>query len=108
MVTVRAMRILYFMIATVFTLLALVANWFNGPGWVTWAALIPAGFFLILGFMKTVEEKKPKEFELSEQQKDTLRELKAEGNESGAIRQVLMWERYASNEDAQRIVRELD
>lgn len=99
---------LYFLMATLFTLLALAANWFQGPAWVLWVSLIIAAIFLILGFIKTAEEKQPQEFVLTEEQKNTLRDLKAEGNESGAIRQVLMWDRYASNEDAQRIVKELD
>ncbi|STC68635.1 hypothetical protein [Corynebacterium pilosum] len=102
------MRVLYFILATLFTLIALGANWFGGPGWMLWVSLILAAIFLILGFMKMAEEKPPREFVLSDEQKETLRGLKAEGNESGAIRQLMLWDRYASNEDAQRIVRELD
>lgn len=99
---------MYFSLAALFTILALLLNWFGTSAWLLWVSLGVAAIFLVLGFMKVVEEKEPEKLELSDEQKDTLRQLKREGNEAGAIRQVHMWFRYASSEDARRLVQELD
>ncbi|MHA2789566.1 hypothetical protein ACXZ66_10520 [Corynebacterium sp. S7] len=102
------MRILYFVLAAVFTIAALVLTWTGASTWLAWVALAAAAVFLVLGLMKKASEMEPEKLELTEDQKNTLRQMKREGNESGAIRQVHMWFRYASAEDAQRLVRELD
>ncbi|WP_018296392.1 hypothetical protein [Corynebacterium lubricantis] len=102
------MRILYFTLAAVFTFAALILTWTGQSSWLSWIALAVAAVFLVLGLMKKASEMEPEKLELTEDQKNTLRQLKREGNESGAIRQVHMWFRYASAEDAQRLVRELD
>ncbi|WIM67172.1 hypothetical protein QP027_08555 [Corynebacterium breve] len=102
------MRNLSFAVAALFTIAAIVLRWTAQPLWQVWIVLIVAAAFLILGFVKTAQERGPEEIVLTEEQKDTLRTLKSEGNESGAIRQVHLWFRYASAEDAQRVVKELD
>ncbi|MCT1628813.1 hypothetical protein M3B04_07650 [Corynebacterium sanguinis] len=101
------MRTLWFVFAAVFSLVALAGSWFALPGWVSVVAIILADVFLLLGFYDTFQNRVEEPIAFDEVQEETIRQMKAEGNTSLAIRQVQMWFRYASAEDAARAVREL-
>ncbi|AWB84515.1 hypothetical protein [Corynebacterium liangguodongii] len=106
------MRTLWFILAAIFSLAALFGNWFQLPGWVPLVSLAIAGAFLVLGFFEASRDAralraKGDQVALSEEQRETIRRMVGEGNRPLAIRQVQMWFRNVSAEDAARIVREL-
>ena len=102
------MRALYFTIAGVLSVLAIALTIFAPQGiWAT-VAIIVAGVFLILGFREHARHVTPAEITLTEEEAATIRQMKAEGNHSGAISQVLLWKRYATQDQAAKVVRELD
>lgn len=101
------MRTLWFVLAALFSLLALAGSWLSLSGWVSVVSIALAGVFLLLGFYRTYTERVDEPVVLDAEQEETIRRMKAEGNYPLAVRQVQMWFRYASAEDAARIVREL-
>ena len=101
------MRTLSFVLAALFSVLALAGSWLSLPGWVSVVAIAAAGVFLLLGFYVSVKDRVAQPIVLDDAQETTIRRMKAEGNTSLAVRQVQMWFRYASAEDAARVVREL-
>lgn len=101
------MRTFSFALAALFSVLALAGNWLSLSGWVSMAAIIAAGGFLLLGFYASVKDRVAQPIVLDDAQETTIRRMKAEGNTPLAVRQVQMWFRYASAEDAARVVREL-
>ncbi|MCT1882427.1 hypothetical protein M3A76_05120 [Corynebacterium sanguinis] len=101
------MRTLWFVLAAAFSLVAVGANWLDLPRPAALASIAAAAVFLVLGFRETYRNRVQGPVELDAEQEETIRQMKAEGNTSLAIRQVQMWFRYASAEDAARAVREL-
>lgn len=102
------MRALYFTIAGILSVAAIVMTFLLPQGiWAT-VTIVIAGVFLVLGFREHARTVTPKEITLTEQEEETIRRMKSEGNHSGAISQVLLWKRYATQEQAARIVRELE
>lgn len=101
------MRNLWFILAALLSLTALAANWFNLPGWVAVASIVLAGVALAAGLVGRAREYVAEPVVLDAEQEATIRRMKAEGNMPLAVRQVQMWFRYATADDATRVVREL-
>ncbi len=102
------MRALYFALAAAFSVAAIIVQLVNLTPFLAILALAVAGVFLLLGFRVTAENRVAAPVVLDEEKRATLRALKAEGNHGGAIRQVQLWFRDATPEEARRVVRELD
>ena len=102
------MRALYFALAAAFSVAAIIVQLVDLTPFLALLALAIAGVFLLLGFRITAENRVAAPIMLDEEKMTTLRTLKAEGNHGGAIRQVQLWFRDATPEQARRIVRELD
>lgn len=102
------MRAIYLSLAAAFCVVAIIIQLFNVSGLLALAALVIAGIFLVLGLKIAAENRVEQPIVLDDGQKDTLRQLKSQGNESGAIRQVQLWFRDASPEQARAVVRDLD
>lgn len=101
------MRALYLTFAALLSVVAIVVR-FAGLGNTTAiAAVLAAAVFLGLGLWEHAKKQEPKPIELDEEQTETIKRMKSEGNHSGAIRQVQLWFRYATADDARRIVQEL-
>lgn len=99
------MRIASFVLAAVFSLVAVVAVYTTVPGWVGTVAIVAAGPFLVLGFAEQYRRQERVEPQLDDEQRFTVRRMKEEGNTQLAIQQVRLWLRGVSQEDAARIVR---
>ncbi len=102
------MRALYLSLAAVFCVVAILIQLFDASSLLAVLALVIAGIFLVLGLKVAAENRVEGPIVLDEDKKATLRELKAQGNESGAIRQVQLWFRDATPERARALVRELE
>lgn len=102
------MRAIYLSLAAAFCVVAILIQLFDVSGLLALAALVVAGIFLVLGLKVAAENRVEQPIVLDDEKKDALRELKSQGNESGAIRQVQLWFRDASPEQARDIVRDLD
>lgn len=100
------MRIVSFVLAAVFSLVAVVAVYTSLPGWVGTAAIVAAGVFLVLGFYEQYTLREEVAPMLDDEQRATVQRMKGEGNFQLAVQQVQLWFRGASPEDAARIVRE--
>lgn len=100
------MRVVYFSVAAVFTVAVLVMNWTGTGGVLVWVALAVAAVALVLGFVQQAAQRTPQPVELDDEKRETIARLKQEGNEAGAIRQVQLWFRDASPEEARRVVRD--
>lgn len=105
----RGMRILYFGAAAVFSLAAVFFAYTEtaAPGWVGIAAIVLAGVFLVLGLYEHYKRQETPSLELDDEERATIKRMKQEGDFQLAVKQVQMWKRYASPEDAARIVREV-
>lgn len=103
------MRILYFILAAVFSLGAVFLAYVDtaAPGWVGTAAIVLAAMFLVLGFYEQYKRQEVPSLELDAQQRATIQRMKDEGNFQLAVKQVQMWKRGASQEDAARVVRDV-
>lgn len=102
------MRALYLSLAAVFCVVALILQLFDLPSVLAILALVLAGIFLVLGLRIAAENRVPEPVVLDDEKEATLRQLKAQGNESGAIRQVQLWFRDVTPERARAIVQELE
>lgn len=94
------MRIVYFALAVVFSLLAIAIRFTAGDTRLAVAAVVCAGVFLALGFWAQAKKVEPDTFVLSPEQEDTLRRMVADGNRPGAIEQYRLWSRHASTGQA--------
>lgn len=103
----RMAKNLSFILAAVFSLVAISTNFLVVAGWVTWVALALAAACLVVGLYIEYRNQPSEPIVIGEDREEILREMKADGNEAGAIAQVQMWYRQASSDDAARIVREL-
>ncbi|MDO5453447.1 MAG: hypothetical protein Q4F37_00505 [Corynebacterium sp.] len=99
------MRIFSFSLAAVFSVAAIALRVSGQPTWTAVVAIVVAGVFLALGFVAAAQNHEPEPIVLDEEQTETVRRMKNEGNHAGAIRQVQLWFRYATAEDAGAVVR---
>lgn len=107
MVSMKGMRALYLALAALLSIGAIVVRLLGMGNALAIAAIIAAAIFLGLGLWEHAKKQEPKPIELDEEQLETLERMKSEGNHSGAIRQVQLWFRFATAEDARRIVHDL-
>lgn len=102
----QSMRILSFVLAAVFSIAAVVTAYTAIPGWVGTASIVLAGLFLVIGFYEQYKMRDHEPPVLDDEQRDTIKRIKDEGNFQLAVQQVQMWFRGTSQEDATRIVRD--
>ncbi|GAB3082387.1 hypothetical protein [Corynebacterium aquatimens] len=100
------MQVISLIVGAVFSLVAIIAVFLDQPAWVPLAALAVAGIALFIGLRERFRSMEAKPKTLDSEQKATVKRMKDEGNEAGAIRQVQLWFRNTSHEEAARIVRE--
>lgn len=100
------MQVISLVIGAVFSVVAIAAVFLGWPAWVPLAALAVAGIALFFGLKERFKawEEQPKE--LDDEQIATVKRMKGEGNEDLAIRQVQLWFRNTSYDEAARIIRE--
>lgn len=101
------MRSLYLGLAAALSVLALTLKLFDVSNLAAVLALLGAGVFLVLGLKITADERRPGEIILDEEKRATLRGMLDRGDEGAAIRQVQLWFRDASPEQARQAVLEL-
>lgn len=101
------MRALYLGLAAALSVTALVLKLFDVSNLATIIALLAAGIFLVLGLKIVAAERQPGEIVLDEEKRDTLRGMLDRGDEGAAIRQVQLWFRDATPEQARQAVLEL-
>lgn len=94
------MRIVFFSVAVVLSLLAIAARFTGGDTRLAVAAVLGAGVFLALGFWAQARRVAPAPFILDAEQEDTLRRMLAQGNRTGAIEQYRLWSRHTSTAEA--------
>ena len=93
--------------AAVFSLVAIVGVFLDLPTWISVAALAAAALFLVLGLAYKYRQMERTSIELDSEQRATVERMKKEGNHDMAARQVQLWFRNTSYEDAAAVVREL-
>ena len=93
--------------AAVFSLVAIVGVFLDLPTWISVAALAAAALFLVLGLAYKYRQMERTSIELDSEQRATIERMKKEGNHDMAARQVQLWFRNTSYEDAAAVVREL-
>ena len=93
--------------AAVFSLVAIVGVFLDLPTWISVAALAAAALFLVLGLADKYRQMERASIELDSEQRATIERMKKEGNHDMAARQVQLWFRNTSYEDAAAVVREL-
>lgn len=101
------MRYLAFIVAAVFSVVAIAGQWMGLPRGIAITAVIVAGAFLLWGFYDVASKQEPKPIVLDSEQRATIKRMKAEGNHQLAIQQVQLWFRNPPAEEAARIVREV-
>lgn len=101
------MRSLYLGLAAALSVLALALKLFDVSNLAAVIALLGAGVFLVLGLKIVAGERRPGEIVLDEGKRTTLRGMLDRGDEGAAIRQVQLWFRDASPEQARQTVLEL-
>lgn len=103
------MRFVFFALAAVLSIAAVVLAYVNtaAPGWAGAVCIVLAGLFLLLGFYEQYKRKEDEPIELTVEERETIQRMKSEGNFQLAVKQVQMWKRRASQDDAARIVREV-
>ncbi|MGV0431462.1 hypothetical protein [Corynebacterium sp. 20_84] len=98
-------------LAAALSLAAIVLAFMNTPKWVALFLLVGAGVFLFIGLLEKYRAYSAREgapIELDDEQRDTVRRLKAEGREDSAVRQVQLWFRNTDHETAAAVVRDVD
>lgn len=93
------------------SLAAIVLAFTSLPRWVALLLLVAAGVFLFIGLRDKYRAYSAREsapIELDDEQRDTVSRMKGEGREDSAIRQVQLWFRNTSYDEAAAVVRDID
>lgn len=92
------------------SLAAIVLVFTSIPRWVALLLLVAAGVFLFIGLRDKYRalSATEKQIELDAEQRETIARLKGEGREDSAIRQVQLWFRNTSYDEAAAVVRDID
>ncbi|MGD7002060.1 hypothetical protein [Corynebacterium halotolerans] len=98
------MRGLYFGLAVLFCVVALILNVVDVAAILGIIAIVVAGIFLVLGLRVTAARREPARVELDAEQEQTIRAMVAEGRDSAAINQVQLWFRGVTPEQARTAV----
>lgn len=101
------MRALYLGLAAALSVVALVLKLFDVSNLAAVIALLAAGVFLVMGLRIVAAERRPGEIILDDEKRNTLRGMLDRGDEGAAIRQVQLWFRDATPEQARQAVLEL-
>lgn len=102
------MRGLYLGLAALFCVAALATNFFDIPRFLAITAIVIAGIFLVLGLRVSAENRTPTAIELDAEKKATIRDMLERGDEGAAIRQVQLWFRDTTPEQARKAVHNMD
>lgn len=94
-------------IAALFSVVAIVAAAFDTSTWISVASLVAAAFFLFLALQQKYQNMESEPVELDAEQRKTIKRMKSEGNFELAVKQVQMWFRNTSHDDAAAVVREV-
>lgn len=100
------MRVVFFVLAALFSLTAIGVRLVQQPGWMAVVAIAVAGACLVVGFWLQAQAQGPRVVELNQEQRETIQRMKSEGNHAGAISQVRLWFKYATAEQARVAVAE--
>ncbi len=98
-------------LAAALSLAAIVLVFVDLPRWIALSLVVAAGVFLFIGLRDKYRAYSAREsapIELDDEQRDTISRLKAEGREDSAIRQVQLWFRNTSYDEAAAVVRDID
>lgn len=109
--TLKGMKAGSLALAAALSLAAIVLAFVDMPRWIAFLLVLAAGVFLFIGLRDKYRAYSAREsapIELDAEQRDTVSRLKAEGREDSAIRQVQLWFRNTSYEDAAAVVRGVD
>ncbi|QGU05276.1 hypothetical protein [Corynebacterium comes] len=101
------MRALYLGLAAAFSVVALALKLFDVSNLATVISLLVAGVFLVMGLKITADQRPPQSVELDDDRRATIRAMLDRGDEGAAVRQVQLWFRNVSPEEARRAVLEL-
>ena len=101
------MRALYLGLAAAFSVAALALKLFGVSNLATVACLLVAGIFLVLGLKVTADRRAPRQIELDDDKRATVRAMLDRGDEGAAVRQMQLWFRDASPEESRRAVLDL-
>ncbi|AKK11644.1 hypothetical protein [Corynebacterium uterequi] len=98
------MRWLAWAASLALSVVAIGATFLGAPSAISVMALVGAALCFLGAAWLKARTVRTAEVTITEQQQDTLRRMKAEGDYGLALRQIQMWHRYASAEDARRIL----
>lgn len=98
------MRTVYFTLAAVACVMALLIRALTSHVPVALFALLLAAVFLVLGLRKTARLRRPQPVHMNEEQEEELRRLVDVGQYGTAVGQVRLWFRDATQEEAVAIV----
>lgn len=102
------MRYLYFALAALGCIAALILRAMTGQPWAPLVALVAAAVFLVLGLMQSAKPAAAVSAEdLDESQREKLRRLLDNGQFGTAVKQVQLWFKGVGYEHAEEIVRQL-
>lgn len=94
-------------IAAVFSLIAIVAAFLDLSTWISVVSLAAAALFLFFGLREKFLDMEDTPIELDAEQRATIKRMKAEGDHDLAARQIQMWFRNTSYDDAAAVMREV-
>ena len=94
-------------LAAVLSIAAIVIAFTSIPRWVAVVLLVGAAAALFVGLREKYRAMEDAPIELDEEQRETVRRLKAEGREDSAVRQVQLWFRNTDYETAAAVVRDI-
>lgn len=101
------MRALFLGLAAAFSVAALALKLFDVSNLATVISLLAAGVFLVMGLKVTADQRAPRAIELDDEKRATIRSMLDRGDEGAAVRQMQLWFRDVSPEEARRAVLEL-
>ncbi|WP_460490721.1 hypothetical protein, partial [Corynebacterium nasicanis] len=101
------MRALFLGLAAALCVAALALKLFDVSDVAAVLAVLAAGVFLVLGLKATAENRRIVPVDLDDKQRATLRDMLDRGDEGAAVRQVQLWFRDATPEQARAAVQGL-
>ena len=93
--------------AAVFSVMAIIGVYTDLPSWVSIISLVIAGVCLLLWLRSKYLAMEDTPIELDDEQRATIRRMKAEGKHDTAVRQIQLWFRNTSYDEAAAVMREI-
>ena len=103
----NCMRALYLTLSALLCVVAIVGRVWTGGPWLSLVAMVAAAIFLTLGLRGRAQKAPVDVASLAEWQREELKVLLAQGQFGTAVKQVRLWFRDASEDDAAAIVQQL-